>query len=132
MEIRLEKVKNNNFFVYWNNNTLVGTFEMNCDGYYYFWANDSPGSWSSYALRLVADKLDEINKPFKEVVDEYFDQERKDFEERARIEYRKLLNETGMFWEWYPQLTGDWNKDKLDWFVEYSKLEERRTSNIGF
>lgn len=72
MEIRLEKVSSNNFFVYWNNNTLVGTFEMDCDGYYYFWANDSPGSWTSYSLRVIADKLDEVNKPLRDLTEIYF------------------------------------------------------------
>ena len=133
MEIKLEKVNEQEYRVLTNNDLFIGTFELDESGFYSFWnPNHVAGSWSSYSLRMVADKLDEINKPFQETVDEYFDQERRDFEERARVEYRKLLNETGMFFVFYPQLTGEWNKDKLDWFVEYSKLEDLRASNNAF
>lgn len=133
MEIRLEKVNEQAYNVFWSNGKHIGNFEIDNDGMFYFWADDYlAGSWSSYSLRVVADKLDEINKPFKEIVDEYFDQERKDFEERARVEYRKLLNETGMFFEWYPELTGEYKKDKEQWLVEYKKLEDLRAENNSF
>lgn len=130
VNLELEKVSK---FVY-NvkvNNTKIGTLELDESGFYSFWYNNA-GSWSSYSLRLVADKLDEINKPYKEVVDEYFDQERRDREERARIEYRKLLNESGMFFEFYPHLTGDWKKDKLEWFIIHADLEDLRAKNTSF
>lgn len=65
-------------------------------------------------------------------MNEYFDQEKKDREKRARVEYRKLLNETGMFFEFYPQLTGNWEKDKLEWFVIYVDLEDLRAQNSSF
>lgn len=51
---------------------------------------------------------------------------KKDFEERARVEYRQLLNESGMFFEFYPKLIGEWKKDKEEWFIEFKKLEELR------
>ena len=37
-----------------------------------------------------------------------------------------------MFFEFYPSLTGEWGKDKLDWFVQYAKIEGMRNSNRGF
>lgn len=133
MSVRLEKVNEKTYYVTTSNGLTIGTFELDVDGFYHFWnPNYIAGSWSSHSLRVVADKLDEVNKPFKEVVDEYFDQERKDFENRACVEYRQLLNETGMFFEWYPQLTGEWSKDKLDWFTLYAKIEEMRNLNRGF
>ena len=130
MEIKLEKASKfvHNVKV---NNTKIGTFELDESGFYSFWYNNA-GSWSSYSLRLIADKLDEINKPYKEVVDEYFDQERRDREGRARVEYRKLLNESGMFFEFYPHLTGDWKKDKLEWFIIHADLEDLRAKNTSF
>jgi hypothetical protein len=76
MRLKLEKINNNTYNVYWNNTVLVGTFEMDCDGFYYFYVSDDPGSWTSYTLRLIADKLDEVNKPFQDVVDKYFNQEK--------------------------------------------------------
>ena len=131
--ITLEKENDQKYYVLWENGKQIGTFIVDVDGMFYFWdESNSYGSWSAYQLRAIADKLEEINKPFKEVVDEYFDQERKDFEQRARVEYRKLLNESGMFFEFYPSLTGKWKKDKLEWFVEYAKLEELRKQNSAF
>lgn len=32
--------------------------------------------------------------------------------------YKKLLN-SGMFWELYPELSGEWDKDKDYWYEEY-------------
>jgi hypothetical protein len=37
---------------------------MNLDGY--------QGSWSSYDLRVIADLLDDLNKPWDNQVKEYF------------------------------------------------------------
>ena len=31
---------------------------------------------------------------------------------KKQINYQNLLN-SGMFWELYPELSGDWEKDKL-------------------
>lgn len=53
----------------------LGTFELDIDGYYYFWnKSENNGSWSSYSLRLIADKLDEINAPWKDKINEEFNQ----------------------------------------------------------
>lgn len=133
MEIKLEKVNEKEYKVIWNNGAHIGKFSLYFDGFWHFWNTDYiAGSWSSHSLRLIADKLDEVNKPYKEVVDEYFDQEIRDREERARVEYRKLLNESGMFFEFYPHLTGDWKKDKLEWFDIYKELEDLRAKNTSF
>lgn len=45
------------------NNKSIGEFIKDVDGYYYYWPNpDLRGSWNSNALRVIADKLDEVNK----------------------------------------------------------------------
>ena len=132
MEIKLEK-QSDNLYDVWFNVKYLGRFVKDVDGFFYYWGDESlSGSWSSYQLRAIADKLDEINKPYEEVVDEYFDQERRDFEELARVEYRKLLNESGMFFEFYPHLTGEYKKDKEQWLIEYKKLEDLRAKNTSF
>ena len=42
---------------------VLGTFERDVDGYFYFWRNEKlTGCDSSYVLRGIADKLDEVNK----------------------------------------------------------------------
>jgi len=33
---------------------------------------------------------------------------------RWRVEYKKLLK-SGMFFEFHPELTGDWKQDKEQW-----------------
>ena len=50
---------------------LVGTFEMDADGFFYFYYNGA-GAWTSKTLRVIADKLDEVNKPFNDKIDKYF------------------------------------------------------------
>jgi hypothetical protein len=37
-----------------------------------------------------------------------------------------------MFFEIYPHLTGEWKKDKLEWFDEYKKLIELRNKKEVF
>lgn len=55
------------------NYVLLGTFELDADGFYHYWRNKGlDGSWSSQSLRLIADKLDEVNKPYSDSLDEYF------------------------------------------------------------
>ena len=42
---------------------VLGTFERDVVGYFYFWRNEKlTGCDSSYVLRGIADKLDEVNK----------------------------------------------------------------------
>jgi hypothetical protein len=43
-------------------------------------------------------------------------------------EYLGLLK-SGMFWEFYPQLTGDWDKDKKDWRKIWNQLKKWRNGN---
>jgi len=53
--------------------------------------------------------------------------------EQAKIKpYQQMLNEyndllkSGMFWEFYPELSGDWSKDKMDWKKIFRKNKELR------
>jgi hypothetical protein len=48
-------------------------------------------------------------------------------------EYERLLT-SGMFWEFYPDLTGDWNKDKRKFRKIFKNLSKTRirTSNRLF
>ena len=44
----------------------------------------------------------------------------------SKLEYDELLK-SGMFWEFYPNLTGNWNTDKLQWgniYLELCKYRE--------
>ena len=77
--------------VYINTEKLLGTFEIDVDGFYYFWDNkNNNGCWSSHSLRLIADKLDEHNKPYRNSIEEYFKQEN---EKRDSCEHDFILVE---------------------------------------
>ena len=60
------KVKDVNEFIkelYTEKGKVLGAFEMDVDGYFYFWRNKKlKGCASSDLLRRIADKLDEVNK----------------------------------------------------------------------
>lgn len=46
---------------------VLGTFEMDVDGYFYFWRNEKlKGCDTSNILRDIADKLDEVNREWNE------------------------------------------------------------------
>jgi len=52
---------------------LIGYFIMDIDGFYYFDYITTPnGLWTSYSLRVVADLLEEMNKPYEDKIKEYF------------------------------------------------------------
>lgn len=59
------------------NNKSIGEFIIDVDGYYYFWFNPevTKGSWNSHALRLIADKQDELNTEMDKHVANYFKNE---------------------------------------------------------
>ncbi len=41
--------------------------------------------------------------------------------EAARKEYDEVLA-SGMLWEWFPKLTGDWKRDEVAWYSIYELL----------
>lgn len=66
MEIKLEKASKFVYKAFTPNNKYLGTFELDVDGRYHYWQDKSlNGAWRAYQLRAIADKLDEINKPFE-------------------------------------------------------------------
>jgi hypothetical protein len=120
--MKLKKL-NNSYLLLTEVDKELGSFQLDIDGSYYFYHNQElTGCWTGNNLRDIADKLDEVNRPFDDEVDAYFDSLRRDIEEQARVEYRKLLNESGMFFKIYPHLTGEWKKDKLEWFEIHKEL----------
>jgi hypothetical protein len=47
-----------------------------------------------------------------------------------RNEYEVLLR-SGLFFEFYPELTGEWEKDEIEWNKIYKELKRlRRKSNL--
>lgn len=118
-KIEIEKVDNYSFNLVAPNNKRFGTLEMQVDGHFTF---DGMYSW---VLREITDRLDEVNKPLDDLQKIYFENERELFEEKAEKEYGEVLK-SGMFFEWHSGMSGDWDRDREDWLVEYAKLEELR------
>lgn len=78
MEISLEKLNEHCYKIYYksmpeSNGKYLGKFIMDVDGFYYYWPSDKlSGSWGSHSLRMIADKLDELNHEYSESIKEYF------------------------------------------------------------
>ena len=63
--IKLEKL-NKSYSVQTLTGKELGNFQLDSNGSYYFWEkSDLNGCWSAHTLREIADKLDEVNKPFE-------------------------------------------------------------------
>lgn len=50
-------------------------FVVGDDGYYYYWPNRNfSGGYPAYALRLIADELDRLNKDWDDQIKKYFEE----------------------------------------------------------
>ena len=73
-----EKINNRNAFNVFldNHETLkpieVGEICMVEDGFYQFFPVSSQGYWPSWAMRELADKIDELNAPWEQDIEDYF------------------------------------------------------------
>ena len=51
------------------NTVYLGDAERDESGFYNFWfSNDDKGYWTSHSLRLIANKLDELNKEWNDYI----------------------------------------------------------------
>lgn len=56
------------YYVEYYNGVHIGEFEKDVDGYYYYWPTQRAGHWSAHVMRAIADKLDELNKPWNDKI----------------------------------------------------------------
>jgi hypothetical protein len=67
--IRTEKQSDHSIKFFWENGVYLGFAYPEVCGYYHFVFEESRGGcWASYALRVIADKVDELNKEWDEKV----------------------------------------------------------------
>lgn len=66
--MKLRLVKQNETFCVFFNEVFVGQFYQEVDGYYVYTSNKNDGFVDAVFLRALADKLDEINKPWHDEV----------------------------------------------------------------
>ena len=60
-------------FIYVGNSDRdIGYIYMEVDGYWVFMPKTGQGHWDSYSLRAIADKLDELNKPWDDKIKREF------------------------------------------------------------
>jgi len=65
--IHLSYVINGVYLVYFKTK-VIGKFIIQDDGYYGYYTTETSGYWSSYALRGIADALDDLNKEWDESI----------------------------------------------------------------
>lgn len=72
MELKLEKL-NKSYSVLTDSGKTLGNFQLDIDGFYYFYEDSQlTGCWGAWELRRIADLLDEVNKPYRDELSEYF------------------------------------------------------------
>lgn len=62
---------------YWDNGCYIGHAYIGDDGFYAYEFEHGGGSWEAHALRAIADKLDELNKPWDDQIKKYFENGKK-------------------------------------------------------
>ena len=127
MKLILKKL-NHSYKVSTDTGKALGSFQMDCDGSYYYYRNEElDGAESSYSLRLIADKLDEVNKHLDDLQKVYFANERKIFEEKVKREYHDALAVNVL----NSQFVGVWEEDKERWLSLCEEIEGLRNSFIS-
>lgn len=67
--LKVDKHETGVYKVSYYNGVYLGEFVTGDDGYLvYFPSKRNNGFWSSSAIRAIADKLDELNKPWDDVI----------------------------------------------------------------
>lgn len=69
------------------NDNVVAVIYQEVDGYYVFDPYENTGFWTSHVLKIIANKLDELNKEYNKVISQYFNKELKTlnrFEAKSR------------------------------------------------
>jgi hypothetical protein len=59
------------FSVLTDSGKKLGDIEPGDDGFYFYWPTAS-GAWPSWIMRKIADKIDELDAPWKASIDAYF------------------------------------------------------------
>ena len=76
--INYKKISDTKYQGVFDNGVILGDIYMEVDGFFVFWPNEDvnkKGYWESWVFREIADKLDEMNKPWKEEIDRYFNEQ---------------------------------------------------------
>jgi hypothetical protein len=69
--LTVTKVNNHNYDVFFGD-LLIGKFVQDIDGYFYFYSERSDGAWADYTLKALSDELAKLNKPWEDMIRNYF------------------------------------------------------------
>lgn len=74
---KIKTIKEDNRILFYleTNDKYLGYAYLEIDGFYVF-VFDKPcdGSWSAYALKWIAEKLDELNKPYEDYLKSFVEE----------------------------------------------------------
>jgi len=74
-----------------------------------------------YQAPELDDFMYEVPEPNKDLSKAAIEYRKNKLEDDAEKEYLGVLK-SGMFWEWYPELTGVWKEDRVKWLKIYNDL----------
>lgn len=72
MELFLQKTETDARYEVYFNNRHLGYFYMEVDGFYVFIPKGNIGYWDEFSLRMIVDKLEEMNKKWNDDLNQYF------------------------------------------------------------
>jgi len=78
--VKFIPLKNSAYKVEYENGVDMGELYKEIDGYYVYWPIDRKGFWSSVPMRIIADKLDELNADWDREVKEFFEKQEQESE----------------------------------------------------
>lgn len=72
--LKLEKLAGG-YKVFFENGVYIGDILVKEDGFYDYWPEYHGGYWDEMMLRVIADKLKELNAPYQKELEDYFSKE---------------------------------------------------------
>lgn len=72
MDLYLQKTESAARYEVYFNKQHLGYFYMEVDGFYVFIPKGHNGYWNEYSLRMIADKLEELNTAHNKNIENYF------------------------------------------------------------
>ena len=72
MGLQLLKTESDARYEVYFNGQHLGYFYLEVDGFYVFNPKGDIGYWNEFNLRMIADKLEELNKKWNEEIELYF------------------------------------------------------------
>ena len=72
MGLQLLKTESNSRYEVYFNGQHLGYFYLEIDGLYVFIPKSDIGYWNEFSLRMIVDKLEELNKQHNDRIELYF------------------------------------------------------------